>query len=343
MIFNKSKNGGAELRELLGFLDASTNFDRWKTWIDLSIRQIVNLLGKDIFTLAENHYQSENYQRPVPENPTPDETTTPKASEFAAWQVLDGLVNRMQLANALFAYVKLLPSLDVGHSNSGRKKDVGENERAVTANEAYKDETNILNLAYEALESLIEYAEAEKVEAWLNSPLRQHSSELLVPNPETFNHYYQLNSARMYYSLLPLIRETQKKQVAPIVGATRMAEIITAFKTKADDQTETHKKLIALTEDYIRLPLVLDTLALALQRLPIEIFPEGLMQSQVIGTIKEKRIATEEVRLKMIKSLSADAAQGWTALQNELAILNGAKPEEIYVIAPKAVSKGFRI
>ena len=35
MIFNKNNAGGTQLRDLLGFIDAGSNFVKWKTWISL--------------------------------------------------------------------------------------------------------------------------------------------------------------------------------------------------------------------------------------------------------------------------------------------------------------------
>ena len=56
MLFNKYHDGGKELRELLGFIDANTNFDKWLTWINLSLRQITELTGTEIFNQAETYY-----------------------------------------------------------------------------------------------------------------------------------------------------------------------------------------------------------------------------------------------------------------------------------------------
>ena len=57
-----------------------------------------------------------------------------------------------QRAVAYFAWVKVVPTLDAQHGGSGRQRKLGENEKGLTALQEYKDEMNILNLAYESVD-----------------------------------------------------------------------------------------------------------------------------------------------------------------------------------------------
>ena len=339
MIFNKNNNGGEELRELLGFLDSSTNFGKWTTWIDLSVRQVTALTGKGVYDVVDAHYNSDNYLY-VPSG-TPSELSTPKASEIKAWKDLDILVRKFQLANALFAYVRLLPSLDAQHSNSGRKKTVGETERSLTAVEAYKDESNILNLGYEALEELISFMEETSVKSWLDSTTRKSTANLLVPDLDTFNEYFRIGSARLFYTLVPMIKEVQNAQLVPVITALRLTAIMEALKVETPSPEQT--ALITLTQDYIRRPLILATMALALKRLPVELLPEGIVQTQIVGTVKEKLVANEKTRQILIESLESDVSIALTALQDRIALLDGANKEERYVEGARVVEgvKGF--
>lgn len=335
MLFNKNSNGSDELRELLGFIDADSNFSKWKTWINLSVSQVTALTGTEVYSVADAHYNSTHYQYVISEDVTPTELTDPKLSEITEWKKLDELVAKFQLPNALFAYVRLLPSLDAGHGKSGRKKIIGTEERALTAVEAYKDETNILNLGYEALEDLLSYLEINAIPSWLNSETRKSTANLLVPTLETFNEKFKIGSARLFYTLVPMLREVQDLQVVSVIKATRLTEIIAAFAAKPTDRTDAQKALVTLTQDYIRRPMVLATMALALQRLPVELMPEGIVQTQVVGTVKEKLVANEQTRKTLIQSLERDASIGFTALQEQIAILEGAVATERYVEAPK--------
>lgn len=321
MLFNKSNNGGQELRALLGFIDADTNFSKWRTWVNLSVRQITALTGKEIYNKAVDYYKSDKFNSEC------------KSDE-------DKLVVKFQLANALFAYVKMIPSLDAGHSNTGRKKNVGEQDKSLTSLEQYKDETNILNLAYEALEDLLNFLEETKLPEWLESPAKKAISGLLISSLSQFNQYFTLSSSRMFYTMLPMIKEIQDTRVIPVITDIRFHALIKAIE--ADTPSDDDKKTLLLLP-YIQRPLVLASLALAIKRLPVEILPDGIVQTQIIGSIREKRIATDSAIRMMVDSLNDDANKAFTTLQEQITILDGADVQERYVTPPsqKEGIKGF--
>ena len=321
MLFNKYQDGGKELRELLGFIDANTNFDKWLTWINLSLRQITELTGTEILKQAETYYNQNSFG------------SHPEENEYL-------LVKKFQLTNALFAYVKMIPSLDAGHGNDGRKKGIGENEKELTALEQYKDEANILNLAYEALEDLLIFLEEQRFEAWENAPVKQMLKSLVITKLSEFNEYYTLGSSRMFFTMLPMIREVQEMKVVPAVTKTRMTALLEAMK--AGEPSDEQKELLEMLP-LIRRPLVLASLALAIKRLPVEVLPDGIVQTQITGSIREKRIASKEATRAVIDSLTDDANAAFAILQDYVAGLDGENLTERYVVPPsqKDGVKGF--
>ena len=321
MLFNKDFTGGTELRELLGFIDANTNFDKWLTWINLSVRQITDLTGTEIYKQAETHYLKDEYGLD---------------REDKEYQ----LVKKFQLANALFAYVKMIPSLDAGHGNDGRKKGIGENEKELTALEQYKDEANILNLAYEALEDLLIFLEEQSFEAWEKAPVKQMLKSLVITKLSEFNEYFSLGSSRMFFTMLPMIREVQEMKVVPAVTRVRMMALLEA--TRAAEPTDEQNELLEMLP-LVRRPLVLASLALAIKRLPVEVLPDGIVQTQITGSIREKRIAAKEASRAVIDSLTDDANAAFSVLQDYIAGLEGEDMTERYVVPPsqKDGVKGF--
>ena len=321
MLFNKYQDGGKELRELLGFIDANTNFDKWLTWINLSLRQITELTGTEILKQAETYYNQNSFG------------AHPEENEYL-------LVKKFQLTNALFAYVKMIPSLDAGHGNDGRKKGIGENEKELTALEQYKDEANILNLAYEALEDLLIFLEEQRFEAWENAPVKQMLKSLVITKLSEFNEYYTLGSSRMFFTMLPMIREVQEMKVVPAVTKTRMTALLEAMK--AGEPSDEQKELLEILP-LVRRPLVLASLALAIKRLPVEVLPDGIVQTQITGSIREKRIAAKEASRAVIDSLTDDANAAFSVLQDYIAGLEGEDMTERYVAPPsqKDGVKGF--
>lgn len=334
MLFNKNNNGGAELVELLGFLDKATNFDRWRTWILLSVNQITGLVGKELYDRAEMHYISDNYKQ---ENSVQDTSDTD--DRIYTNSELDELVRLMQLANALTAYVKLLPSLDAGHSNSGRSRQLGTDVKALTAVEAYKDEANILKLSYDALEALVQYAEQMDFPEWKLSTGYKLLNDSIIQSRAQFDEYFVLNSARTFYTIVPIMRDVWRQDFQSVVNTELRAEMMEA--DKADTPDERQMKLKLILNDVARPALALGTMGKALLRLPIEVMPEGLVQTQIVGTVKEKKIATEESIKRMVTSLTADYRSLLNELTDELSALSGGA-ESVNVERPKEVGKGFR-
>lgn len=329
MLFNKENKGGTELTGLLGFLDKSTNFSIWKPWILLSVRVIKAAVGEALYAKAETHYLSDSYQVATPEGDTPEYTN----------EQLDELVHKMQLANALFAYVRIIPTLDAGHSNSGRSRALGSDVKALTAIEAYKDESNIQSLGYEALEDLIQYAEKMKFTEWTDFLAKNKVSTLLIQSREVFDQYFRLDSARMFYALIPMLHDVQRNEIKSRISDDQVAAMLEA--EKADPQNEETKKLVDILTNYVRPVMVYGTLIKALNRLPIEIFPEGLLHTQIVGTVKEKKTATEEARKSMLASMNGDMELACKKLEDALSVLNGTTETDVYVSVPHEMGKGF--
>jgi hypothetical protein len=138
-----------------------------------------------------------------------------------------------------------------------------------------------------------------------------------------------------------MIREIQNLKVKSVLGTERVEAILTAQKKQTKEQAD--KDLVTWAEQYVLRPLVLSTMALALRRLPVELLPEGIVQTQIVGTLKEKLVANENTRKELINSLDRDADIGYTELQEQMAVLDGASASERYVGGPKANDeiKGF--
>lgn len=295
MLFNKENVGGEELRSLLGFIDSTTNFKKWITWINLSTRQVRGLVGSELIERADDYYHSDEFDN---EGDTVD----------------DLLVQKLQLTVALFAYVKLIPSIDAGHGNSGRRKILGETEKGLTAEEAYKDEANILNLAYEALEDLILFCEENEIEEWQSSAYYSLSKSLLINTAAEFDLYYKINSSRLFFTLVPIMSEIEELHLVSILTKDRFQKMKDALSKATSELDDEEKKLLSLVS-YARRAVALLTMATALERLPIEVLPEGLVQVQVVGTVKERKIASENVRKNVAATLKVDGTKWLDTLE----------------------------
>lgn len=310
-IFDKNNNGTEELIEALGMIDSATDFSKWKPYIPLSVRRLTAIIGPEVYEKTLEFYYS---TKPDPE--TEDKYKT--------------LLLMMQQSIALFTWLKIIPTLDAQHGNTGRQKRFGENEKGLTAIQEYKDETNILNLAYESVDALIAYLDKEKFDFWLNSEKKKAINQLLIRSKETFDLYYLIGSHRLFLALIPIIREMQDRYIIPIITRKRYEQLLSGNEIPEG------------FNDAVCRPIALLTMQKAVERLPVEVLPDGVVQVQQIGTVKEKIKAEAEARKAVSKSLGDDAAKDLISLQDFIATIE-AEPDEPDLYLPKATvqSKGI--
>lgn len=310
-IFDRNGNGTAELVEALGMIDSSTDFSKWKPYIPLSVRRLTAIIGTEVYDKTLEFYYS----------------TEPEPSTEEKYK---NLLLMMQQSVALFTWLKVIPTLDAQHGNTGRQKRIGEHERGLTAIQEYKDEANILNLAYESVDALIAYLDKENFDFWLNSEKRRTINQLLIRSKEKFDTYYMIGSHRLFLTLTPIIREMQDRYIIPIITRKRYEQLLSENELGED------------FTDAVCRPLALLTMQKAVERLPVEVLPDGVVQVQQVGTVKEKIKTEAEARKAVSKSLGDDAAKDLVALQDLIATIE-AEPDEPDLYIPKATiqSKGI--
>ena len=310
-IFDKNNNGTEELVEALGMIDSATDFSKWKPYIPLSVRRLTEITGLEVYDkVLEFYYSSE-----------PDEGTE---------ENLKTLLLMMQQSVALFTWLKVIPTLDAQHGNTGRQKRLGENEKGLTAIQEYKDELNILNLAYESVDALIAYLDKEKFDFWLNSAKKKAINQLLIKSKEQFDLYYMIGSHRLFLTLIPIIREMQDRYIIPIITRSRYEQLLSGNEA-ADGFS-----------DAVCRPIALLSMQKAVERLPVEVLPDGVVQVQQIGTVKEKTKAEAEARKAVSKSLGDDAAKDLISLQDFIVQIEAEADEpDLYLPKVTIQSKGI--
>jgi hypothetical protein len=256
-IFDKNNNGTSELVEALGMIDAATDFSKWKPYIPLSVRRLTAIVGPEVYEKVVEFYHSTE--------------SDPKTEEKYKTLLL-----LMQQSVALFTWIKIIPTLDAQHGNTGRQKRLGEHEKGLTAIQEYKDETNILNLAYESVDALIAYLDKENFDFWLKSEKKRAINQLLIRSKEKFDIYYMIGSHRLFLTLTPIIREMQDRYIIPIITRKRYEQLLSGNELGED------------FNDAVCRPLALLTMQKAVERLPVEVLPDGVVQIQQAGTVKEK-------------------------------------------------------
>lgn len=309
LLFDKEGNGAQELVDALGMVSDNIDFTKWKPVIPLAARQLNGIIGTDVLLKITSIYW---------------DSTEPTEEEKEA-------VYMTQRAVAFFAWTKVIPTLDAQHGGSGRQKKLGENEKGLTALQEYKDEQNILNLAYEAVDALVECLEEHAFDFWTSSEKKRQMDLLLIRTKDEFDFFYHIGSHRMFLVMVPIMREIQRSDLIPVVGQERFAKLLAG-------DTELSELIL---EDCQR-PLALLAVKKAVERLPIELIPDGVVQVQQTGSIKEKLRAEKEARLAVANSLQEDADRCLQDLQDKLAEMD-AEGEEVdyYVAGPTMQSTGM--
>ena len=309
LIFDKDSNGTQELVDALGLIDARTDFSKWKPYIPLSVRRLTAIIGQEVYDKVLDFYQSASVD--------PDGKLT-------------RLLGMVQQSVALFTWLKIIPTLDAQHGNTGRQKRLGEHEKGLTALQEYKDEANILSQAYESVDALIAYLEQEKFDFWIQSPKRKAVSELLLSSKEAFDFYYVTGSHRLFLTLAPIIREVQQRHIIPIITYGRYEKLVAG------------QQVAEGFRDAVCRPLALLSMSKAVERLPVEVLPDGVVQVQLAGRVREKLRAEAEARKTVAKSLEQDGMRDLAALEDLVAALDAAPDEpDLYVPSITLQSKGI--
>lgn len=311
-LFNRDGNGSAEIVAAVGLISNGIDFDKWEPVLPLGIRDVVAIVGPEPVEALSRFY--ENGEAPDDEFP---------ASASVA-------LGYLRQAVAFFTWLKIIPTLDAQHDEGGRSRRLGENEKGLTALQEFKDEENITRLAYEAVDAFVEALDRGAFKFWIESRKYRQREGLIIRSKEEFDEYYVIGSHRLFVTLLPVIREVQGAEIAPILGKYLDAVL-------AGDE----KEAPGLREPAAR-ALALLTMKKAVERLPVEVIPEGVVQVQQSQPIKSRLKAEQSARASVAASLGADAARYLDRLQRLVDSLEARGSQaEAYVSGPIVHSTGM--
>lgn len=310
-LFNKDNRGREELVAAIGVISKDITFEKWAPALPLGTRNLAAIVGRDVVNELDSLYRKSD----------------PSGEEVQA-------VVLAQQAVAMFTWLKILAPLDAQHGNAGRGKTLGENQHGMTALQEWEDKESIRAMAYEATDALIEVLDTAEWDWWTSSSKCKQRAGLLLGSKEVFDEYYTIGSHRLFLTLLPMIAEVQAGDIAPIVTAAHMAQLLSGEGL----EDEVRLRLLELA----RRPLALLTMKKAVERLPVEVLPEGIVQVQQQATVKQKLRAEKSAREAVAASLGADAERYLQLLQDAVSALDSDEGEvDYYLSGPTVQSKGI--
>lgn len=313
-LFNVQGDGSREIVNAIGLISDDVDFSKWEPVLPLGIRDVVAIIGPEPVNALAGFYEGTIADGP---------DGSPGASEALKY---------LQQAVALFTWLKIIPTLDAQHDGTGRQRRLGENEKGLTALQEFKDEQNILRLAYEATDALIEIMDREAFPFWTESRKYNLRRGLLIQSKDEFDEYYNIGSHRLFVTLLPIIREVQGAQVAPVLGRKYLNILLSGEDSEISD----------LLKEPAARAVALLTMQKAIERLPVEVIPEGVVQIQQSQPVNSRLRAEQSARAAVAASLGADAKKYIENIQDTVAQLDaeGETPDHS-MPGPIVHSKGM--
>jgi len=233
--------GTAELKDLLGFIDVNIPFKNIKGKIKTATNDIINLIGQETYDLAVVEYEKESGAD------------------------LD-FIFAVRYPIAIQAYRKFAPHNDLSHTAAGRLNRLEENQKSPFQWMIDKDDDALERSYYEALDDLIKFLDLNIV-SWKATDQYKLTHKLFLNNAFDFDSFFPIGNSRLLLlKLAPGIRLCENKEIKPRIGA----ELFAALKEDASE----YESLL----DKIKEACAYYSLAWAMRRLSVQLFPEGALQ-----------------------------------------------------------------
>ncbi|WP_109852815.1 DUF6712 family protein [Aquimarina sp. AU58] len=285
IIFNSEADGGIEVKEILGFIDADFTFKNLITDIELQTPYLIDYIGKETYELALYIYD---------DGLKPSTYTIPVLSAVQEEQ-MKRIIKLIQTYILIMANHQYEQSNDLLHTNSGRKVNRTEHQVTPWEWQINKDNAAQMKKAYQALDQLISILDESEITTWLESDAYKKSKSLFIYNTRIFDDIYPINmSGQLYYRLVPFMEDIEIEKVYPILQKEKWESIKNGI---ASQETLTDLNEIRLLK-LIRNAVAYFTLEKAYNVFPIEMFPDKINYQE--NTTMRSR-ARAEVMLKLRK------------------------------------------
>nr|NQU94098.1 hypothetical protein [Bacteroidota bacterium] len=145
-----------------------------------------------------------------------------------------------------------------------------------------------------------------------------------------FNKIYPIdNSRRFFLTISPFIREAERKFIKPVLTETAFDDMKTALAGP-----EPYADQDGLMP-YIRVPLALFSMSLAVDRLALEVLPEGVFQNIISDRLTQnaRQVVVTEVKREVSKDLTNQAQAELRHLQEYVRKLAAENAGEDYTDA----------
>ena len=273
MIFNKNKNGAKELRELTGSYYANNSFSKISGDTEVATEELTVLIGEPVMQLAEKYYQNGEDNE---------------------------LVRKVQRPIAIMATLRMYQKNDLSHEDDGRKFKMATDNSEKLPWEWQLDRDDALHLEeyYRSVDALIRYLNKTGLQEWMQTDTYKLTQRLIIRNGNSFDMYFPIEkSERTFLVLVPFIREAQRLKVERAYG-DGWDELLAE---KAVPESDVHYAAC--------MAVALFAMAAALRRLPLRIFPSGVIRGYMAKNgMADSRIADTDDIVRVAEWMEDDAA-----------------------------------
>ena len=303
LLFNSDVNlATAELKELLGFLDADIKFANIKSKIITATNDVINLVGKTTYDLAVTEYE--------------------KADDDNSKNT--DLIFNVRNPIAIQGYRKYAPHNDVSHTNKGRVNRIEENEKTPFEWMIANDNKALERSYYEALDDLIKYLD-ENIASWKETDQYKLTHNLFIRTANEFDDFFPIGNSRLLLlKLAPGIRKCENKNIKSRIGI----ELFNTLKTQQKENSEEINEELLYK---IKEACVYKSLAWAMRRLSVQLFPEGVLQAFVSErmTLNAKKPAEFNEAISAAHYWDLDAKESFKDIETIITKLNLPADEAI--------------
>ncbi|MHC1707485.1 MAG: DUF6712 family protein [Bacteroidales bacterium] len=327
MLFNKDDIGNQEIKDILGFINADLSFDNLKTDIELAEEEMRALLGDDLFDAIVEFYNSDDFER---SEPSGEEWEEGEQERITLWTKI---VKYSQAPVAFYAYREFADSGDLMHSNKGRTMISNENEKTPFEWMIERNNQSMIAKAHKLTDRLLSLIDAnpqdeDLAEVYFETEAFSKNHNNLILNARVFNEIYPIdNSPRFFAKVAPFIREIEDTRVIPVL-TSETYDFLLAKLLGSDPLDDDDKILIR----FARVPIVLYTMATAIERFSIEVLPSGVFQNYIPGaqSMMAKNPAPSDIKSKFAALLTQQADFALSQLQKHLAKVAAEDAGETY-------------
>lgn len=292
LLFANTSAASTELKKLLGFIDADLKFENIKPDIITATNELIKLIGENMYNSVVGYYESES------------STEEQKHHLYLT-----------QYPIAINAYMLYAPNNDISHTSNGRKMRSDNNEKNAFEWMIDRDNEALEKRLYRALDDLLIYMDSS-VTGWKNTDAYKKVKRLFVNTAADFDEYFMINSRLTLMKLEPGLRQCEQREILPRVGKVKF-EALKAAVYSGTGIPEEDQQLFSLIQE----ACVYYSLAWAMRRLSVNIFPQGVLQAYTSDreTTQIKRPAEKMEVEAARQAFNEDAKQIFQKIEQQLA------------------------